>query len=103
MPQVLPRYVRASGAHVVAGQRLDEVATAPLEYRASSQVDAASRLGFRVSDERYQAALGSEARDDVHMIREDRHLVDVYLAARCGLTNCCSHDVGVSELEHALP
>lgn len=102
MPQMLPRHVGARGTHVAPGQRLDEVAAAPLEDHASGQVDTAGRFGFRVSDERYQAALGSEARDDVHMIREDRHLVDVYLPARCCFTNCCSHDVGVSEPERTL-
>jgi hypothetical protein len=96
---MLPRDVCASGAHVVPGQRLDEVTTAPLEYRSSIQVDTASGFGFRVSDERHHPAFWSETRNHVHMIREDPHLVDVYLAARCGRTNCGSHDVGVSAPE----
>jgi len=103
VPQVLARHVCARGAHVVPGQRLDEVAAGPLEYRAPSQVDTASRFGFGVSNERDQPAFGSKARDHVHMIREDRDLVDVYLATRCRFTDCRAHDVRVSAPQGALP
>jgi hypothetical protein len=103
MPQVLARHVRARGAQVVPGQRFDEVTTGPLEYGASIQVDPASRFGLRVSDERHHPALRSDARDDVYMIRKNRHLVDVYLAARCRCTNCCSHDIDVGAPKGALP
>jgi hypothetical protein len=99
MSQVLARNVCACGAHVVPGQRLDEVAAAPLEYRAVIQVDTATGFGFRVSYERHQPALRSQTGDDVHMIREDGHLVDVYLPARRSLTNGGAHDIGVCAAE----
>jgi len=87
---------------MVPGQRLNEVATGPLEYGAAIQVDASSRFGFRVSDERYHAAFGAAARDDVHVIRKDRHLVNMDLAASRRFTDCGSHDIGVSASERAL-
>ena len=103
MPLVLARDVRASGANVVPGQRLNEVATGPLEYRPPNLVDPASRLGFRVPDKRDQPALRSHARDDVHVVREDRHLVDVHLTSCSDFTNGRAHEVGVSSPNGALP
>src|SRR5207247_953225 len=71
MPQVLAGDVVASGSYASPRQRLHEVTTRPLEYRASLLVDAASGLGFCVSDERHHAALRSEACDDVYVVREN--------------------------------
>ena len=101
--QMLPRDVRARGAHVVPGQRLDEVAAGPLEYRAPSQVDTASRFGFGVSNERDQPAFGAAAQDDVDVIRKDRHLMDVDLAPVRRFTDCRSDHIGISTPDRALP
>jgi len=100
---VLARHVGTSGAHVVPGQRPHEVSAGPLEYGASGQVNTASRLGFRMSDERHDAALRPAARDDVYMVREDRHLVEVYVAARGCFKDAGPHDIGVVAPHGALP
>jgi hypothetical protein len=55
-----------------------------------------------VSDERDHAALGPQAHDDVHVVREDGHFVNMYLTARSGFTNGRAHCVGISSSEGAL-
>jgi len=103
MSEVLARHVCARRAHMVPGERLDEVTTGPLEYGAGRQVDAASRFRFGMSDERHHHTLREAARDDVHVIREYRHLVDMDPPPDCRISDCRSHDVGVSAPEGALP
>ncbi len=102
MPQVLAGDVVAGGSHMSPRQRLDEITTGPLEYRAPRLVDAASGLGFRVSDERHQAALRSDARDDVYVVRENGELLHVHLAAGRRFAHDGSHDLGVSARDEPL-
>ena len=83
-------------------QRLDEVTAGPLEYRAPCLVDAASGFGFRVSDERHHAALGSEACDDVHVVRENGEPLHVHLTAGRRFVHRGSHDLGVSARDEPL-
>jgi len=102
MSAVLSGYVGARGAHVAPGQRLDEIAAGPLEYGASDEVDSAGGLGFRVPDEGNQASFGSKARDDVHMVHQDGHVMNVYLPPPCRVANRRQDAIGVSPPERSL-
>src|SRR5207249_3605991 len=102
MPQVLAGDVVAGGSYASPRQRLHEVTTRPLEYRASLLVDAASGLGFRVSDERHHAALRSEACDDVYVVRENGELLHVHMTAGRRFAHRGSHDLGISARDEPL-
>jgi len=65
-------------------------------------VDASSGLGLRVSDERRQASLGPEARDDVHMIGEHGELVNVDLPPYRSLLNHRAHYLRVVAPDDSL-
>jgi len=102
MRQVLSGHVRARGPYVVSRQRLDEIAAGPVEYRTSSVIDAAARLGFRVADERYQPSFGSHARNDMHVVRKNGQFMDVYLPSGGCFVNRGSHNLSVSASDQPL-
>src|SRR5690349_18416525 len=102
MLQILARDVRARGPHMSSRQRLDEITAGPLEDGASHQVDLARGFGLRVSNERDQATVWPEARNDVHMVREHCDLVYAHRPAGPGFVDDGTNGVSIGAANEPL-